>query len=129
MGEGNVIAHNTSSGVTIDGTGGTANNNSVRGNSIYGNGSAGILQIAGGNTSLAAPAITLVAATVDGTTSCSGCTIDVYSDDADEGRIYQGTTTATGTTWSFTGPISGPNVTATVTDGSGNTSPFSAACR
>ncbi len=122
-GAGNLISGNSADGVQVSGGTGST----ILGNSIYTNGGSGIVLTGGGNGSIAAPTISLVAETVDGTTSCSGCTIDVYSDDADEGRVYQGTTTATGTTWSFTGPISGPNVTATVTDGSGNTSPFSAA--
>jgi len=60
-------------------------------------------------------------------TACANCTIDIYSDDADEGRVYEGSTTANGIgNWSFSRSLEGPNVTATATDADGNTSEFSA---
>jgi hypothetical protein len=53
--------------------------------------------------------------------------VDVYSDAADEGRIYEGSTTADGSgAWTYSGPVTGPNITTTATDGDGNTSEFSA---
>ena len=53
--------------------------------------------------------------------------VEVYSDAADEGRVYEGTTTAHATTGAFSwnGIPSGPNVTVTATDSQGNTSEFS----
>ena len=59
---------------------------------------------------------------------CYPCTLEVFSDDEDEGRIYHGSTTtnddATGT-WIYASAVTGPNVTATVTDADGNKSEFS----
>ena len=61
-------------------------------------------------------------------TACAGCTIDIYSDGADEGRAYEGSTTAdAGGSFKFDRKLAGPFVTATATDGQGNTSPFSQA--
>ena len=60
-------------------------------------------------------------------TACPNCTVDVYSDDEDEGRVYEGSTTADDAgDWTFDGSPEGPNVTATATDAAGNTSEFSA---
>jgi hypothetical protein len=122
-GEANVIAFNTYTGVSVgeffpdDSIGIT-----IRGNSIYSNGWLGIETL----LVLAAPVITSVSATVDGT-ACPICTIDVYSDDQDEGRLHEGSTTADGTgNWSFSGAVVGPYVTATATDAIGSTSEFSA---
>ena len=54
--------------------------------------------------------------------------MEVFSDYQDEGRVYHGSTStnndATGT-WIYPGTVTGPNITATVTDADGNTSEFS----
>ena len=59
---------------------------------------------------------------------CYPCTVEVFSDSEDEGRIYHGSTTtnddATGT-WTYPGAVTGPHITATITDANGNTSEFS----
>lgn len=59
---------------------------------------------------------------------CAGCSVEIFSDAADEGRIYEGVTTANAIlpAFSWNGTVSGPNVTATATDSQGNTSEFSA---
>ena len=53
------------------------------------------------------------------------CYVDVYSDSEDEGQVYQGSVFTSDGNWTFTDPVSGPNVTATNTDVSNNTSEFS----
>jgi CSLREA domain-containing protein len=125
-GEGNTIAYNNGDGVRIEGA---ATGNLVRGNSIHDNTSKGIENVFGGNAELSPPIVTS-APPAAGTTTCEGCTIDVYSDDVDEGKVYEGSVNANSGgsgpwSWSFPGALNGPNVTATVTDGSGNTSEFS----
>lgn len=89
-GEGNVIAHNAT-GVTI---GVFDYYNQVRGNSIHSNAGKGIKLGDYQNNTAFAPYINGVAG-VNGT-ACPGCIIDVYSDSADEGRIYHGTVVADG---------------------------------
>jgi len=125
IGEGNVIVYNDWSGVTVYGA--AAIGNSIRGNSIHSNhsdGGKGIENDSGGNTELAPPVITGFGSVMG--TACPNCTVDIYSDDEDEGRVYEGSTTANGAgNWSFSGSLDGPNVTATATDSSGNTSEFS----
>jgi len=144
-GEGNVIAFSADDGVQVDGVGSTGNvirgnsihsnggdgvqvdgstGNVIRGNSIHSNVGKGIENINGGNMELTPPTIT-AAGSASGT-ACANCTVDVYSDSADEGRVYHGFAIADGGgNWSFPGPVAGPHVTATATDANGNTSEFS----
>ncbi len=121
----NVIAFNNGDGVWVDGEFGVPTRNAIRGNSIHSNGGEGIENEDGGNEELDPPAITGFGS-VRGT-ACPNCTVDVYSDDEDEGRVYEGSTTADGDgNWSaLPGWPDGPNVTATATDSDGNTSEFS----
>jgi len=122
-GEGNLIAYNTMDGVYVYGDETTGN--TIRGNSIHSNGGKGIELFAGGNTELAPPTITGFGSVMG--TAYPNCTIDVYSDEEDEGQVYEGSTTANGAgNWSFSGSLEGPNITATATDAAGNTSEFSA---
>jgi len=122
-GEGNLIAYNEDDGVWVYDTGTTGN--TIRGNSIHSNGDMGIVHSNGGNAELARPVITNSGPAMG--TACVGCTVDIYSDDEDEGRIYEGSTTANGAgNWTYVGAVTGPNVTATATDAAGNTSEFSA---
>jgi len=126
-GAANRIAFNGGRGVEIDGAAG----NSIRRNSIHSNGSVGIENFSGGNTELAPPIIDSVGGSVSGHSNpkCYPCTVEVFSDSEDEGGIYLDTTTtnddATGT-WTHSGWLVGPNITATITDAAGNTSEFSA---
>jgi len=127
-GEGNVIAFNYGDGVRVYGTSTTGE--TIRRNSIHSNGGKGIENTDGGNGELAPPIIDSVAGSVSGHTNpkCYPCTVEVFSDNEDEGRIYHGSAAtnddATGT-WSYPGAVTGPNITATITDASGNTSEFS----
>ena len=98
-------------------------------NSVFGNTTEGIGNYDGGNAELPAPLITDLAGTTVAGMACAGCTVEIFSDDANEGRVYEGSTTADGAGhFSFTKPggFSLANVTATATDAAGNTSEFSA---
>jgi parallel beta-helix repeat protein len=123
-GMGNLIAYNSgAAGVRVEDAGATGN--TIRGNSIHSNLGDGIQNSDGGNAELAPPAITGFGSVTG--TACPNCAIDIYSDDEDEGRVYEGSTTANGAgNWSFSGSLEGPNITATATDADGNTSEFSA---
>jgi hypothetical protein len=121
-GEGNTIAFNDGCGVYVHEP--NTERNQIRGNSIHSNGGKGIENEDGGNTELEPPTITGVGS-VEGT-ACPNCTVDIFSDDEDEGRVYEGSTPANSSgNWSFSGTPEGPNVTATATDWNGNTSEFS----
>ena len=116
----NSIHSNADDGVYID----AATGNSIRGNSIHSNGGKGIANITGGNNELPPPVLT-GGGSVTGL-SCPYCWIDVFSDQADEGAVYEGSTmVAADGTFVYPGTPSGPYITATVTDGEGNTSEFS----
>jgi hypothetical protein len=127
-GEGNLIAFNSNIGVVVDGA--TTNRDTIRRNSIHSNTQKGIDNFNGGNLDLAWPVIDSIGESVSGHTNpkCYPCTVEVFSDYQDEGRVYHGSTTtnddATGT-WTYPGPVTGPYITATVTDAYGNTSEFS----
>jgi len=122
--DGNMIAFNANAGVQVW----TYPGNTIRRNSIYGNSGSGILLVDGGNNSLSAPIITDVLPVSVSGTACPGCIVEVFSDAKDEGRIYEGSTTADASgafTFSKDSPLTGPNITATATDSDGNTSEFS----
>jgi parallel beta-helix repeat protein len=123
--------HNSEAGVRIEGTmlivGGTPPGNYISQNSIFQNGGLGIELAGSGNNNQAAPTITLATCQQVTGTACPNCHIEIFSDSADEGKIYEGfvTVSASGA-FSWSGKLHGPNVTATAEDGSSNTSAFSA---
>ncbi|MEO8458276.1 MAG: CSLREA domain-containing protein [Chloroflexota bacterium] len=101
-------------------------------NSISANQLKGIEIDPGSNTDIVPPVILSADAThASGTTGaphCVGspCGVEVYSDSEDEGRTYEGSTLVDSNgEWTFNGPLSGPNITATATDDGGDTSEFS----
>jgi len=125
-GAGNIIAYNAQSGVLVYDI--TTMHNSIRRNSIHDNDGMGIALWDGGNAELAAPAITSMGANTVAGTACANCTVEVFSDDADEGRWYEDFAIADDFGhWSLDIGHSptGPHLTATATDESGNTSEFS----
>jgi CSLREA domain-containing protein len=127
-GEANLIAFNGEYGVEVSGGYGASGNTITR-NRIHSNVDRGIALLGGGNAGLAAPEITVAMASYVSGKACAGCTIEVFSDENGEGAVYEGTTTAgENGTWSLGEPggVAGPNLTATATDGTGNTSEFSA---
>jgi hypothetical protein len=125
--EENEIHHNTGSGVSVVMEGSSAR---ISRNRIHHNGQLGIQIDQGGNDGQAAPQIIgfdLSQGTIEGVT-CPGCTVEVFSDDADEGEWYEGTALADGVgyfVFSRGSPFLGPHLTATATDDAGNTSAFS----
>ena len=121
---GNVIAHSGGAGVRV--VGALQAVEEIRGNSIFNNADRGIALDSGANDSIAPPVITSVSPLAG--TACASCVVDVYSDKADEGRTYQGSTMAdAGGNWTYTDIVYGPFVTATNTGANNNTSEFSAA--
>lgn len=120
-GAGNTIAFNVLTGVRVEGP--QANGNTIRGNSIYSNEDGGIALTDGGNDNLAAPSINGIAP-LHGT-ACAHCTVEIFSDAENEGRVFEGSVFTNDGNWTFNGLVSGPHVTATNTDMSNNTSEFS----
>ncbi len=124
IGPDNKIYYNTDHGIEINDT--LAQRITITENSIYSNNKQGIFIFESGNNNIEPPVIISVN-DVTGTTLPNSM-IEIFSDSTDEGRIYETTVTSDGDgnfTWS--GTPSGPFVTATVTDGNGNTSVFSEA--
>jgi len=79
---------------------------------------------------LPAPIILAVTETGVSGVACPVCTVEIFSDEEDEGRVYEGTTIADAAghfTLDKASPLTGPYLTATATDAEGNTSEFS--CR
>ncbi len=127
-GQANLIAFNGGDGIEVAGGYG-AKHNTITRNRIHNNTGKGIALPSSGNEGLAAPVITTASATQVSGTACANCTIEVFSDAADEGALYEGTATANSSgNWTLTkaGGLTGPYVTATATDANGNTSEFSA---
>jgi hypothetical protein len=127
VGPGNVIAYNNGRG--IGNWDPTNLYNTFTQNSIYDNAVMGIDNGNGGNAELTPPVITQVSTdTVRGVAPLSHVVVELFSDDANEGRLYEGhTLTDEAGFFVFVKPsgFNGPKVTATVTDGAGNTSEFS----
>ena len=140
-GAANLISGNLYVGVAVYYSGST--NNTIRGNSIFGNTGSAIFLDSGGNNNLAAPSLVSAVVTtntvVSGTyTGTSGAVylLDFYADTppaaSAEAMTYLGSTNIIGTGGSvaFTAKLgarlpSGRAVTATATDPSGNTSVLS----
>ena len=127
IGDGNVIAYNKGNGVEVGGS--TTLSNTITQNSIHSNALRGIENWDGGNMELSPPTLTDANInSVGGTVPVPYAIVEIFSDDADEGRVYEGSTTADDAgnfTFSKATGFSGPYLTATATDAEGNTSEFS----
>jgi parallel beta-helix repeat protein len=127
IGPGNTIAYNGHYGIRVEGS--TAAGNTITQNSISANTLAGISLFDGGNAELARPVITECTETSITGTAPPDCTIEVFSDAGDEGKVYEGTTVSDGEGafhFDMPGGFTGEYITATATDTTGNTSEFSA---
>jgi len=123
IGPDNLIAYNYF-GVWInpDATGNTITRNAIWGD--FGQ----AIKLVNANKDIAAPTIQRASATQVSGTACAGCTIEVFSDEGSQARYYEGTTTSDGSgLWALNlaSPPQGSHVTATSTDGAGNTSTLS----
>jgi hypothetical protein len=127
----NTIAYNgllhDGNGVRVEQPGALYNTITVNG--IHHNGGKGIALVGGAHGGLAPPNITSASCTGASGTACPNCTVEVFSDSEDEGQFPHSPPPAfadAAGNWSWSGSITGPNVTATATDALGNTSEFSA---
>ncbi len=126
IGPGNIIANNGTYGVRIRGS--LAIGNTISRNSITNNSGEGIDNREGGNAELTPPVIVSVTATSVFGTAPPNCTIEIFSDPQNEGKVYEGTTSSDSIgTFTFTklNGLTGLNITSTATDKNGNTSEFS----
>ncbi len=128
IGPDNIIAHNLGSGIAIEGQ--DSLHNTITRNSIHDNQHAGISLQCGGNSQLVVPIILdydLSAGTATGIT-CPNWTVELFSDDEDEGGTCEGQTTADNKgvfVFEKGASFTGPYLTATTKDVDGNTSEFS----
>jgi len=106
---------------------GASDANTIIENSITYNDGKGIDLAPGANDNIAAPIILAASESfVSGTTS-PGWIVEVFSDSADEGRVYHDTVVADSAgDWIVNADLDGPYITATVRDRNENSSEFSA---
>jgi parallel beta-helix repeat protein len=123
----NIIGYHNWHGIRIDGD--KAIQNTLSRNGISGNIVGGILNFNGGNTELAPPIIlSATSISIQGTAG-PNMTIEIFKDPVDQGKFFLGETVSDGSgnfTFSLSGFFPGGFITATATDGFGNTSEFSA---
>jgi len=128
IGPSNTIAFNSEVGVQIYNPGSARN--TITRNSIHDNPLMGILLNDGGNGKLSAPYISefdLERGLIIGQ-SCPGCLVELFSDEGEEGAVFEGETTADSSgAFRYEGgkALQGPHLTATTADVLGNTSGFS----
>lgn len=129
IGPGNEIAFNAHHGISIWNP--STLRNSITANSIYANGEGGIRIGLGANGALSRPAITRVESTsVVGIAPVANARIEVFSDEGNQGRVFEGSITADATGIWALNKANGFNdayLTATATDAHGNTSEFAIA--
>ncbi len=130
LGPRNIIAYNGLAGVRVFGSNDTTAANTITENSIYSNAAEGIALVNDGNDNVLPPDIEEVAAQLVSGQTQANAVVEIFSDSEDEGRIYEATINADNTghfEWAYvtSDSVTGPNITATMTDGAGNTSEFS----
>jgi parallel beta-helix repeat protein len=125
-GDANVIAHNTTAGVVVDGA--AASGHTLRGNVIFANGSGAsadaVHLLNGANNGLTAPVLSAVSPVAAGS-AAPGSTVDLYADTpGGQARTYLETVTANAGSGLFAGSIAldtsvyeGRNITAMATLG------------
>ncbi len=115
----NSIHDNDGSGVSVVG----ATGNLIYENSIYDNTGKGIEMLQHANGDIAAPVILTVTQSSISGTACASCTVEIFSDNADEGKVYEGAAVVDSNgEWSRSINLTGPNVTAVAIDASANNS-------
>jgi len=125
-GNGNV---SNSAGVRVEnssGSGDASDNNLLWSNQIFNNFGEGIQLVGDANNNISRPVILSASCSQASGTACAGCWVQVFSDKFDEGRYYEGVTTANAS-GSFSLAINAveSNITAVAIDGPGNSSEFS----
>jgi len=129
IGPNNVIAYNRRDGVEIHDHNSVGN--TITQNCIHDNEGGGIKLWDGSNAELSAPLIfdfDMDSGIVTGAASAN-CAVEIFSDDSDEGEVYEGRTMADSLgvfTFNKGTSFTGTHLTATATDADGDTSEFSA---
>jgi len=118
-----------SAGVRVEnssGTSDTSDYNLLWSNQIFNNYGKGIQLVGDANNYISRPVILSASCSQVSGTACPGCWVQVFSDLYDEGRSYEGLTTADGS-GHFSVAINAEwqNITAVAIDGPGNSSEFS----
>ena len=114
IGPANIIGYNQSYGIVMGDS--TVNEITITQNSIAANSFGGIKLWRGANSRLEAPVISGISPLTG--TAPANSTVEIFSDSAGQGNIFEGTTTVNAAgVWTWEGSASGPNVTATTTFG------------
>jgi hypothetical protein len=120
---GNTIAQTNTAGIQLDG----GEKNDLYRNLLFGNQGGGIQLINNANQLIDPPQVLLSADGISGTT-CAFCRVDLFLDSSDQAQFYL-ENLISDAQGNFEGPkacpLSAPNLTATVTDGNGNSSSLS----
>ena len=96
----------------------------ITANQISGNAAGGIYLAEGANGGIQPPVVTGFSPATG--TAAPGARVEVFSDSADQGLFYHGAVMADAQgVWRWEGTPAGAHLTATATDGQGNTSAFS----